>query len=276
MNVEMVSALEAARLLTRNPIKYIRGVSGMYLLSIKGFELGQLARACFFFFRNIDDALDGDRKDIKNPLRYVLNCRKQISSGKYRENTQIINLAKFAIERLQKKSKKGDHPKQNFLDEIDIILFDHQRIKKRKILTTKEIKNYYKKTFFPVINLMLIGLNSKLRANNIPQLSFCQGRIYTVRDLDTDWARGVINIPKEVLKRAKLTTNSTVERVKSNPIIIGWFRKELLQCQKDLPILEAKLQSTNESLTTRMCMGLINPLYKLSKQYLNFCTAYGI
>lgn len=266
--MEIVSALEAARLLTRNPIKYIRGVSGMYLLSIKGFELGQVARACFFFFRNIDDVLDGDRKDIKNPLSHILACRKQISSGKYSGRPQIVNLVKFATERLQRKAKLGDDPKQNFLDEIDVILFDHQRAKKREVLTSRKLKKYYQQTFFPVINLMLIGLNSKLRANDIPELSFCQGKVYTVRDLDTDWARGVINIPKEVLKKAKLTANSTVDKIKSSPTIIEWFRKELLQCQKDLSILEAKLKSTNESLTTRMCMGLAHPLYKLSKQYL--------
>ncbi len=268
MSIALLSALEALRLLRRDPVKYARGVGGMYLLSVKGLELGRVARACFFFFRNIDDALDEDRKDIKNPLSHVLNCRKQIASGKFKDQPKIVNLARFAIERLQKKSKKADNPKQDFLDEIDVILFDFQRAKKRKVLKKKELKKYYQNTFFPVINLMLIGLNSKLRSKDIPQLSFCQGIIYTIRDLKTDWQRGIINIPKEILKKAKLTAKSNIDKIKDSPIIKNWFKKEMINCQKDLEILEKKLTKNNESLTTKFCMGLTSPLFKLGRKYL--------
>lgn len=267
MNIGILTAIEAAKLFRRNPIKYVRGIGGMYLISIKGFELGRLARALFFFFRNIDDVLDGDRKEVKNPTSYVLNCRKQILSGKYKESPKIISLAKFAIEKLQKKSKKGDNPKKDFLDEIDVILFDHQRAKKKKILTRKELNEYYKKTFIPVINLILIALNSKLRAKDILELTFCQGIVYTIRDLEVDWSRGVINLPKEILKKAKLTTTSNIQELKSNPVIKNWFRNEISRCQKDLIILEKKLAKNNESLTTTFCKGLMSPLFKLSKKY---------
>ncbi len=269
MNIGFLTGLEALRLLKRNPVKYLRGVGGMYLLSVKGYELGQIARASFFFFRNLDDALDGDRKDIKNPLSHILACREQISSGQYSGKPQIVNLAKFAIERLQKKSKKGDNPKQNFLDEIDIMLFDYHRARKREMLTLKQLKSYYQHTFFPVVNLTLIGLGSKLRAGDIAELSLCQGRVYTIRDLDQDWARGVINIPKEVLRQAQLTPNASVQKVRSSQTVKKWFRNEVLECQKDLEILREKLVAANESLTARFCLGLASPLFKLSKQYLS-------
>ena len=116
---------------------------------------------------------------------------------------------------------------------------------------------------------MLIGINSKLRAKDIEEFSFCQGRIYTIRDLDTDWARGVINIPKEVLKKAKITRDAPVEKVRSSKVIKEWFKQELQLCQSQLPILGAKLADANEDLTTKMCMWLINPLYKLIKNYLS-------
>lgn len=261
--------LEALRLLGRNPVKYARGVSGMYLLSIKGLELSQIARACFFFFRNQDDALDGDRQDIKDPLAHVLTCSKQIASAKFTGEPKIINLAKFAIDRLQRKGKKGDDPRQNFLDEIDVILFDYHRSRIRKILTEKELKKYYQQTFFPVIDLMLIGLNSKLRAKDIAEFSFCQGRVYTIRDLDQDWKKGIINIPKEILTKAKLNPDSSVGEIKNSTVVKDYFRQQLLLCRRKLSTLEKKLARADESLTTRMCMGLINPLYKLNKRYLN-------
>lgn len=269
MDIELLSAMEALRLLGRNPVKYIRGVGGMYLLGIKGFELGSIARAAFFFFRNQDDALDGDRKDIKNPLAHVLACRQQIASGKYTGNPQIAGLAKFAIRSLQRKSKKGDNPKQYFLDGIDVMLFDYHRAKTRAVLTAKELKDYYQRTFFPVINLMLIGLGSGLRAKDIPQLSFCQGRIYTIRDLDQDWTKGIINIPKEVLKKAHQTPDSSIEQIRNSPSVQDWFAGQLQLCRHDLLILEKKLTSINEALTAKMCMGLINPLHKLSRQFLD-------
>ncbi len=240
----------------------------MYLLSTKGFEIGQIARSCFFFFRNQDDALDGDRKDIKDPLSHVLACREQIASGKYSGKPKIVNLARFAIERLQKKARLGDNPKQNFLDEIDVILFDYHRAKTRLVLTEKQLKKYYQRTFFPVVDLMLIGLNSKLRAKDIVEFSFCQGRVYTIRDLDQDWRKGIINIPKKMLVKANLTGNSSVLEVKNSTVIKDYFRRQLLLCRQELPILEKKLAKANESLTAKMCMYLANPLYKLSKKYL--------
>lgn len=268
MNIRLLTAVEAIRLLRRGPIKYARGVSGLYLLSTKNRNLARMIRTSFFFFRNIDDALDGDRKDIKDPLKHVLECRQQIASGKYTGKPKIVSLAKFAMDRLQKNANSKDNLIKSFLDELDIILFDYQRTEKRKILSKNELKNYYQNTFFPVLDITLIALNSNLRAKDIPELSFCQGRVYTVRDLKTDWNRGLINIPKEILKRAGLTANSSFHEVKTSKIVNKWFYNELEKCQQDLSILDQKLTNSSEKLTAKFCGVLASPLKKLSKQYL--------
>ncbi len=269
MNIELLSGVEAIRLLWRDPVKYARGVTGMYLLTAKGVELGQIARASFFFFRNQDDCLDGDRTDIQDPISYVLACRYQIASGVYTGKPPIVDLAKFAIGGLSQRGKDGDNPKQNFLDEIDVMLFDYHRAKERKVLTRSELDKYYENTFFPVVNIMLIGINSRLRATDIPELSFCQGRIYSIRDLDTDWTRGTINIPSEVLEQAKLSTSSTIREIRSSSVVRSWFRQQLNQSQDELPNLETRLAKADEGLTSMLCMGLVHPLYRLSKRYLS-------
>jgi hypothetical protein len=268
MNVELLAGVEAIRLLKRDPVKYARGVGGMYLLSVKGIELGQIARASFFFFRNQDDSLDGDRADIRDPLSHVLSCREQIESGVYTGKPPIVDLAKFAIKRLNQRSNGGDDPKQNFLDEIDVMLFDHERSKEKRILTKGELEEYYRKTFFPVVNIMLIGLNSRLRAVDIPELSFCQGRVYSVRDLDTDWRRGVINIPREVLEQANLSTDAPIGVVRHSSAVKDWICRQLHQVVEELPNFELKLAEANEGLTNLLCRGLTSPLYRLSEKYL--------
>ena len=68
MSVEYLVAKEAMKLLARDPSKYIRGVSGLYLLSSKGLELGRVARASYFFVRHVDDLLDGHSNSVEDPL----------------------------------------------------------------------------------------------------------------------------------------------------------------------------------------------------------------
>lgn len=130
--------------------------------------------------------LDGDSQIADNPLDYALSLRSQIESGIYSDKPAIIGLARYAISALERKSRPGDNPRLEFLNVVDSIIFDYQRSRERRPLSSEELENYYKRSFFPVVNLMLIGLGSRFRASDIPELSFCQGRVYTVRDLEDD------------------------------------------------------------------------------------------
>lgn len=264
MNVEKLVAKEAIGLLRRKPSKF-NHVLGTYLVSFFDCEIGRAGRAAYFFVRHIDDLLDGDRK-LKNgkTLDYVTSLRSQIEAGVYTGEPEIIELVAHSLPVLEKKAQPPDSPRQDFLDVIDAMVFDHQRAKKRRVLTAEQLKIYYQQTFFPVINLMLIGLGSKFRACDIPELSFCQGRVYTIRDLQSDWNAGIINIPEEILNGAGLTAHSSYKDVIQSPVQT-WFQAELMDCERELLSLKSKLDASDEKLTKKMCGGLINPMLKFIK-----------
>ena len=269
MSVELRSGLETARLLKQDPGKYLSRVKGLYLLSLADCELGKVARASYFSLKSIDDALDGDRFDIDNPLRYALDVRSQVVSGEFVEGSWTSELAEYSIRGLERRAKSGDNPRNDFLASIDTMIFDYERSQDRRILSAEELDNYYLQTFTPVLNLMFIGLESRLRAVDVPELAYTQGRVYSVRDIVDDWSRGTINIPVEVLSAASLSSTSTLQEVQSSPVIIEWFSEQLFQSKKDIEGLDRKLNALGEWITIKTCDGLMRPMRKFIDRQLS-------
>ena len=268
MGVESQAAIEAVKLLTRDPGKYGSLVAGLYLLSLRDREQGKLLRSSYLFFRHVDDFLDeSDGTEDGKKLPYVLNLRDQIENNNFTRALKVSDLAEYALNALEKRARPNDSPRQDFLDGIDAIIFDYQRAKERRVLTSEELNKYYHDAFFPVVNLMLIGFESQFRADDIPALSYCQGRIFSIRDLEEDWKRGVINVPKEILDKAELTGESSIEDVKKSAAVSNWIRSELLKSKPELIAVKNRLQSSGEKIIPRACNGVIKTMEGLFAKY---------
>lgn len=267
MGPELVVAKEAANLLKRDFNKYKRGVAGMYLLSAYGLEVGSTCRSAYYFVRHIDDVLDGDRQISSDPLDYVQDLRFQVETGNYTPDLGIVTLAKYAISHLERKKGQLDNPRLEFLRSIDGIIFDHERSKDRRTLTAEQLEDYYLRAFDPVVNLTLMILNSSLRSKDVPAMSYGQGRVYSVKDLEADWIRGTINISEEVLRKALLTTYSSVEEVKTSAEIQKWFNQVFIETKPELVQLDAQIRNMHEGATSFILGGLINPMLKFIDEY---------
>lgn len=267
MGVERLVAVESAKLAMREPIKYGGLVAGMYALSLKNGELGRVARTSYFFLRHIDDYLDEGKEKSNGRLPYVLDLRGQIASGRFEREPKIAELAKYSLEVLERKASSKDNPRQDFLTVIDAMVFDYERSKERRILSSEELNDYYHDVFFSVVNIALIGFESRFRAHDIPALSYCQGRVYALRDLEEDWQRGVINIPKETLEQADLTQHSQVGEIRANPIVKDWIRDQLSQSKTELIDLKTQLQVSGEQLTPRLCNGVTKTALQMLRKY---------
>lgn len=272
MGIEALMAKEAAGLLIRDPKKYLPGVKGLfaaYLISAWDYELSSAGRSAYFFIRNIDDVLDGERK-LSNidPLTYVASLKSQVETVAYTGTPEIIRLAEYSISILEKRARQGDNPKQDILNAMDIMVFDNQRRQGRRALTHEQLSNYYYPyTFSSIANIMLIGLRSQFRATDIPEFSFCQGRVYTVRDLKSDWDTGTINIPKEILNEAGLTPFSSYSEVVESSYMKAWFQNELLVSRDKLVSLQTRLQDLPERLTFRAFNAQIKPMLKFIDRF---------
>ncbi len=261
MGPEAIVAKEAAVLLTRDFAKYNRNVVGMYLLSAYGMELGSAFRSGYYFVRHIDDVLDGDRQISCDPLAYVQDLRFQVETGNYR-NGSIATLAEHAVSHLERKKGPGDDPRLDFLRSIDSIVFDYERARVRGVLTEAQLEDYYYRAFDPVVNLSLMGLTPCLRSRDITIMSYGSGRVYSVRDLSVDWTRGIINLPKEVLERAKLATSSTLEEIQTSVEVQGWFSSVLTATKSELFELQKQLKVTQNGVTNFILGGKIKPMLR--------------
>lgn len=261
MGIESLVASEAARLLIRRPDK-LKHTAGLYLMSFLDPEVGRVSRAAYFFTRYIDDLLDGERTLPKSQqiLPHIAAIRSQIETGKFTREPKIMELAEYSLGIIQRKASSRDNPRQDFLDLIDVMVFDYQRHQAREEMSTEQLQDYYKRTFFTLNNIILVELGSTLRAVDIPTFSLCQGRVYSVEHLQADWRTGIINIPKDVLETAALTSKSPYEMVKSSPIINAWARKELQESKEELLSLRKMFRTSRERITPRMYDVLIGSM----------------
>lgn len=265
MAVETLMVREATSLLIRRPDK-LKHTVGLYLISLLDPEVSRTGRAAYFFTRYMDDLLDGDRRlpNGGQVLPHIAAIRSQVETGRFTREPKIMELAEYSLDALQRKALEGDNPRQDFLDVIDIMVFDYHRQQDRQELSTEQLRDYYRKTFFPIHNIMLVGLGSSLRTADIPTFSLCQGRVYSVEHLQADWRVGIINIPTEVLRAAGLTSQAPYETVRQSPIVTAWVRNELQESKTELLLLRKMFQASAEKITPRIYNALIGSMLKVT------------
>lgn len=260
IETEINSARESVDLILRRP-DYAKNVIGLYALSFYGITRSRIMRASYLPVRKADDALDGDAPRIKNPLMYVGNLRYNIAKNTLGKSPEE-RLLRYSLETLESKAKPKDDPRGDFVKSIDSIIFDYVRSSERRVLSAKEIEQYYRDAFDPVMNITLLAIDSDLRSGDIPSLSYGQGRVYSARHFKEDWERGVLNVPGEIISSGDLSSQSSFEEVGRNPRITDWFHQSLLNTKPNL--LEARflLDRTGEKQTQVVCNSLISPMLK--------------
>jgi hypothetical protein len=215
---------ESVRVARRSPKKYLKMVLGIWSmpLIIKGTTV---MKDAYFFMRHVDDVLDGDLVLKEDPLDYVRDIRSDVA-GECQSKNPICILARRSVEILDKRKKNGDSPRQDFLDGIDGMIGDYRRMNEREVLSGSDFRRAYIDSFGPHHNISMIMVGSDLRRKDIETFSYCQGLAYGLQDFDTDWERGLINIPKEVLKVSGLTVNHPISDIRSSPIVRDWVYSE--------------------------------------------------
>lgn len=117
---------------------------------------------------------------------------------------------------------------------IDSMVYDRKRMLSREVLDKEKLIENYHAQFDPIINLQLISLRSELRVNDIPYFPEVQARVYSLIDLESDWNKGLINIPSEVLETAGLNGMAHMPTLESSPVIQNWMQSEQTECAVQL------------------------------------------
>lgn len=260
IETEILVAKEAVDLVKRRP-GYAKMVAGLYLLSLFGPERSRVMRASYMPIRFVDDLLDGDAQGVTDPLAYVQDLNHRIATDSL-TNSRIERQLSYSLDVLESKAKSNDDPRGDFVRAIDAIIFDRERASERKVLSAKEIEQYYRNAFDPVINITLLAIDSNLRSGDIPVLSYGQGRVYSARDFEVDWKRGIINVPGDVVSSAGLSPRSSFDEVGGNPKIVDWFHQSLAATKPALLEAQLLLRQSGEKQTQVVGNSLISPMLK--------------
>jgi hypothetical protein len=239
---QSIIGTETYQYLKRDFKKYSTGALGMWALFGRNFEQGDAFRSIYYLFRNVDDIMDGDRQINEDPFTYTDRLRNNIVNRNFNTTSDpILHLAKRSMDHFDKVKKPDDNPQEDMLQLIDAMVEDRHRMLHRQALPQEALTEEYRTQFYPIQNLQLIALESKIRVDDIPDFPIVQGRVYALKDLQNDWEKGLINIPLEVLTAAGLDSDADFPTVRDNPVIQQWVINECIECGELLDIENQRL-----------------------------------
>ncbi len=258
---------EIRRLLTENPTKYSLGTIAFGLLPLVDRRLGTVARSSYLLLRHIDDVLDGDyhgrHLGTNKPIDYVNSIKEQVVSGQFTGSPPISHLGQQLFNSY---TQPGDDPnrlRDILLGSIDSMMIDHTRSQERRALPADELRLQLTEVNATSLRLLLATTRSRLSENDVTDVSYSEGIGNAVGHFLTDWNRGIINIPIEILNAAGLSVLDDAATIMRCPAVRKWFRTELDTCRHNIRIAHKKLLSTREPLTILVASGFVLPAQRL-------------
>ncbi len=229
-------------LLVKRDIRYFYFVLCLYLRSVNTYKDVRLLRATYCLARYIDDIIDGDRKCCSDPEKLINNLRLQIYTENFCSDNHIAILAEFILRELDREYESKEVVKKALLNMIDLIVFDYRRTHEKIISSEEELDRRLFKVLFSAVDISLIIMRAKIRAEDISDLIYAQVHIYTVRDIEKDFNRGLINIPYNLLMEAGYNNGE----FSFNDLIKSHSYREWIKCKFERG--ESYLQSASEKI----------------------------
>jgi len=101
-----------------------------------------------------------------------------------------------------------------------------------------------------------MGLQSRLRTNDLPPFWQGLGDVYSFKDFKEDWIRGIIHLPEQVMTAANITVNDSAYSVISNPQIRVYIVDRLSKAEQELErAIESINNKAHEEPLTRIAMS---------------------
>jgi hypothetical protein len=200
---------------------------------------GTLIRSVYYFFRGLDDLLDGEYKDVTitaDPRGYAEDIKHQIvEKGSVQPKDRITRLGNYAVPRLINLACKQDDVSESVVTLIDEMVFDHDRRQTRAVSNADRLKQNYTGGLGESLNLLFVALGSPIRNRDIGSYSYAQGRLYAARDLKKDWNLGIVNVPHEILvEQAGMSSGASYAEIIAEPLITEWIKSEVGQGVEDM------------------------------------------
>jgi len=250
--IELICLREFARFARRH-VRYIVICLALYRASLGRFRERRILRTGFCLLQSVDDLLDGDRPSEGEPLQVVDQLVMEIESQQFSDNSLSRLAAAFVID-LENIRSGRDDPVDDAVELIRHMQIDRRRVLQGELMSEQQLCEHHRRTFSLSVDLMLLAAGGPLRAADVPALIDAFGWCSTMRDLEEDLSNGLVNIPREVIDRAR---DQGVKNLSFHSLCISapvrdWMKRELTHAEKLLDQADAQLNAAGsvEGLTT--------------------------
>jgi membrane-associated phospholipid phosphatase len=189
---------------TRRHPRYLLTALALWVHGLPRWRATRLLRASWCLAQQVDDVLDGDRKVKGDPEAYVERLIRGMTEGTPAGDEPEAILAAYVwdgLGRLETRAGTGaDDPRGDLLALFARLRLDRRRMDAKEIWSAAALAEQHRETFDRSLNLALILDGAELRAADVPELVEALAWCSPVRDLEKDLAKGLINIPAEVLE----------------------------------------------------------------------------
>ena len=248
LRLELLCLVEFRHFVLRHR-RYLFTLMVIYHYSLGRWRQTRIIRAGYCLIQHVDDVLDGDRRVGSDPEAYVRELLRQISEDDYDEASFVSSLARYVVTTLRGHSDGTSGADADLLCLFDLLLFDRRRVEDRLLLTSEELREHHRRTFFYSLNLTLIACGVEARAADAKELTSALAWCSVMRDLEEDVNKGLINIPAAVLEQAAKQGAAALEygQLIRTAAVRNWIRAEYVralaaaqQCGPRLESLEAR------------------------------------
>lgn len=224
--------------------RYLVTFLAIYFYSLFSWQRLRLLRAGHCLFQHIDDVLDGDRLVDMPALAYVDKLLGEIDSGHYDLASPISVLACYVFTEADARLREGMDIRATLLGLITTLRFDRLRLDGRLQFAEAVLREHHRQTFIYSMDVSLMMVDSPLRAADVPEMVGALAWVSPIRDLPDDLARGLINVPQEVLTQAGREEVNSLDYTAliATPAVQDWVRREFHLGQENLRAVPRRLR----------------------------------
>ena len=196
LRIEALCLREVWHFTRRHP-RYLLTALALWAHSLPRWRASRLLRASWCLAQMVDDVLDGDRKVEGDAEGWVEGLMEGMVAGAPAEGSAV--LAAYVWDGLGALQTGTDDPRGDLLALFARLRLDRRRMDGREVWSAAALAEQHRETFERSLNLTLLLDGAALRAADVPELVEALAWCSPVRDLEEDLAKGLINLPAEVL-----------------------------------------------------------------------------
>jgi phytoene/squalene synthetase len=208
-------------------------------------------RASYFYFRLLDDVVDGDRES-SIPVETLLaeqleRWRSGTPAGRDDEANTLFDGLWVEVDR---RTLPAESIRAQAVQIIEGFSWDWQRRREHRAPSRRELEDYYDRVILAPTLLAHAILEAQAAPAGLREMARLIGRLQSARDLHADWDGGLINIPHEEMAEA---TAESRER---------WRKREAEQCARRLGELWHEWGALADERSRLVLSSTVNTLLK--------------